>query len=169
MADKNIHCAEAQMSIRQPVEKVFEAFIDPAITQNFWFTKGTGKLELGKKLTWEWEMYDVTTPVIAKEIVKNKKIVFDWDEDPKTVEFNFKTLQDGSTYVTVTECGYKETGDELLSVIKRSTGGFTVVLDGLKAYLEHDIKLNLVADKFPKEIFDREKLEEMYGDAIKEK
>lgn len=169
MADKNIHCADAQMIIRQPVEKVFEAFIDPAITQNFWFTKGTGKLEVGKKVTWEWEMYDVTTPVIAKEIVKNKKIVFDWDEDPKTVEFNFKTLQDGSTYVTVTECGYKETGDELLAVIKRSTGGFTVVLDGLKAYLEHDIKLNLVADKFPKEIFDRERLEEMYGDAIKEK
>jgi uncharacterized protein YndB with AHSA1/START domain len=169
MTDKNIHCAEAQMIIRQPVEKVFEAFIDPAITQNFWFTKGTGKLELGKKVTWEWEMYDVTTPVIAKEIVKNKKIVFDWDEDPKTVEFNFKTLQDGSTYVTVTECGYKETGDELLAVIKRSTGGFTVVLDGLKAYLEHNIKLNLVADKFPKEIFDRERLQEMYGDAIKEK
>jgi len=30
-----------------------------------------------------------------------------------------------------------------------NTGGFTTVLDGLKAYLEHHIKLNLVADKFP--------------------
>jgi len=25
-------------------------------------------------------------------------------------------------------------------------------LDGLKAYLEHNIRLNLVADKFPKEV-----------------
>lgn len=29
-----------------------------------------------------------------------------------------------------------------------TTGGFTTVLDGLKAYLEHGIKLNLVEDKF---------------------
>lgn len=169
MNDKNPACAEAQMMIRQPVEKVFEAFIDPAITENFWFTKGSGKLEPGKKLTWEWEMYNVSTPVIVKEIIKNEKILFDWDEDPKTVEFNFKSLRDGSTFVTVTECGYRETGGELLSVIKRSTGGFTVVLDGLKAYLEHNIQLNLVADKFPKEIFDKDRLQEMYGDAIKEK
>lgn len=157
------------MMIRKPVEEVFEAFIDPAITTNFWFTKSSGKLEPGKKITWEWEMYNVSTPVIAREILKYEKIVFDWDEEPKRVEFNFKSLQDGSTYVSVTECGYRETGDELLSVIKDSTGGFTVVLDGLKAYLEHHIKLNLVEDKFPKEVFDKGRLKELYGDAIKEK
>gem|GEM_PF-6143995 len=27
--------------------------------------------------------------------------------------------------------------------------GFTTVLDGLKAYLEHNLQLNLIADKFP--------------------
>jgi len=32
----------------------------------------------------------------------------------------------------------------------RSTGGFTIVLAGLKALLEHNIQLNLVADRFPK-------------------
>jgi hypothetical protein len=61
-------------------------------------------------------------------------------------------LSDGSTYVTVTECGYDKNGDELLAVIKGSTGGFTTVLDGLKAFLEHGINLNLIADKFPKEV-----------------
>jgi len=39
-----------------------------------------------------------------------------------------------------------------LAVIKDSTGGFTTVLDGLKAFLEHNINLNLIADKFPKEV-----------------
>jgi hypothetical protein len=29
-------------------------------------------------------------------------------------------------------------------------GGFTWVLAGLKAYLEHNIMLNLIADRFPK-------------------
>lgn len=168
MTDKNLKCAEAQMLIRKPVADVFEAFIDPAITKNFWFTKGSGKLEVNKTVTWEWEMYNVSTPVVAKEILQNEKILFEWDEEPKTVEFKFKPLNDGSTFVTVTECGYDMTGDELLAVIKRSTGGFTTVLDGLKAFLEHSINLNLVADKFPKEVFTKKALREMYGDAIKE-
>jgi len=32
-----------------------------------------------------------------------------------------------------------------------STGGFTTVLDGAKAWLEHNINLNLIMDKFPKD------------------
>jgi len=152
MTDKNLKCAEAQMLIRKPVSKVFEAFIDPAITTNFWFTKSSGKLEVNKKITWEWEMYDVSTPVVAKEILRNQKIVFEWDKQPKTVEFKFEPVNDSSTFVTVKECGYKEKDDELLEVIKGSTSGFTVVLDGLKAYLEYGINLNLVADKFPEEV-----------------
>jgi hypothetical protein len=31
-----------------------------------------------------------------------------------------------------------------------STQGFSLVLSGLKALLEHDVKLNLVADRYPK-------------------
>ena len=73
-------------------------------------------------------------------------------EPTTTVEFKFKTLSDGSTFVTVTECGYDKTGEELLIAVKDSTGGFTTVLDGLKAFLEHGINLNLIVDKFPKEI-----------------
>ena len=30
-----------------------------------------------------------------------------------------------------------------------STQGFTLVLAGLKALLEHDVRLDLVADRFP--------------------
>ena len=33
-----------------------------------------------------------------------------------------------------------------------STQGFSLVLAGLKALLEHDVRLNLVADRFPKGI-----------------
>lgn len=48
--------------------------------------------------------------------------------------------------------GFSQTGDNLLEGVKDSTGGFTTVLDGLKAFLEHSINLNLIADKFPKEL-----------------
>ena len=151
--DNNIStCAEAQMVIRRPVAEVFEAFIDPAVTKNFWFTKGSDKLQVNKKVTWEWEMYGVSTTVVAKEIIQNEKIVFEWGEPTKVVEFKFTGLSGNSTYVTVSECGYEKTGDELLTEIKGSTGGFTTVLDGLKAFLEFGINLNLIADKFPKEM-----------------
>ena len=152
MTDKNSNCAEGQMLIRKPASEVFEAFIDPAITKNFWFTKSSGRLEVNRKVTWEWEMYNVSTTLVVKEIIQNEKIMFEWGEPTTTVEFTFKTLSDGSTFVTVTECGYNKSGEELLAAIKGSTGGFTTVLDGLKAFLEHGINLNLIVDKFPKEI-----------------
>jgi hypothetical protein len=45
--------------------------------------------------------------------------------------------------------GFNLEGDALIQAVKDNTGGFTTVLDGLKAWLEHNIRLNLVADKFP--------------------
>jgi uncharacterized protein YndB with AHSA1/START domain len=152
MEDNKLKCAEAQMLIRKPAAEVFNAFIDPSITKNFWFTKGSGKLEVEKKVTWEWEMYDATWTVTAKEIIKDKKIILDESPAPTTIEFDFKTLSDGSTYVTIKQYGFAETGDELLEKIKGATGGWTTVLDAAKAFLEHNINLNLVADKFPKEM-----------------
>ncbi|WP_236978872.1 hypothetical protein [Membranihabitans maritimus] len=43
---------EAQMLIRQPIARVFQAFVDPAITTKFWFTISTGKLKESEKYTW---------------------------------------------------------------------------------------------------------------------
>lgn len=132
---------------------MFEAFIDPEITRHFWFTKGSGKLEVGKKVTWEWEMYGVSTPVVAREIIQDKKISIDWNEPATKVDFNFESMHDGaSTYVYIVHYGFDKTAGELVQVIKDSTGGFTTVVDGLKAWLEHGIELNLVPDKFPKGI-----------------
>ncbi len=152
MPGKNLYCTEVQMQIRKPVSDVFEAFINPERTKHFWFTKGSAKLEVNKKVTWEWEMYNVSATVLAKEILDNEKIVFEWGSPSRTVEIAFSMLHDDSTYVVINEWGYIQTGDELLAVIKDSTGGFTTVLDGLKAYMEHGIDLNLIGDKFPREI-----------------
>lgn len=151
MTTNKAKCAEAQMLIRKPVEEVFEAIMNPAITKNFWFTKGSGRLEVNKKIIWEWEMYNVSTTVIAREILPNQRIVFDWDSPAKAVQFSFRELDDDSTFVTVTESGYDKKGDELIAAIKDATGGFTTVLDGLKAFLEYRINLNLIGDKYPKE------------------
>ena len=140
---------ETQMMIRKSVPTVFNAFMDPELTTKFWFTKSSGRLEEGKTIQWEWEMYDVSTEVKVKQIVDNKKIIIEWDDPYTTVEFEFNDLGENRTYVIIRNYGFHQTGDELIEAIKNNTGGFTTVLDGLKAYLEYGIELNLVKDKFP--------------------
>lgn len=51
------------MLMRRPVEEVFEAFVNPDITSKFWFTKSSGRLEDGKQVQGEWEMYGISIPV----------------------------------------------------------------------------------------------------------
>lgn len=141
---------ECQMMIRKPVATVFGAFIDPAVTTKFWFTESTGKLEAGKTVTWKWEMYNVSSEVRVKEILPDRKISIEWDNTPvTTVDFEFRPLTDDTTYVVIKNYGFDQTGDDLIQAIRDNTGGFTTVLDGLKAWLEFGIELNLVRDKFP--------------------
>ena len=139
---------QAQMLIRKPIQEVFEAFIDPEITTNFWFTKSTGKLEEGKTVTWEWEMYGAKSEVKVLQIIPNQLIKTEWGLFSNNVDYEFKEMEKG-TLVIIKSYGYSETGDALISVINDNTGGFTTVLDGCKAYLEHGINLRLIEDKFP--------------------
>ena len=139
---------QAQMLIRKPIQEVFDAFINPEITTNFWFTKSTGKLEEGKTIIWEWEMYDAKSEVKVLQIIPNQLIKTEWGLFSNNVDYEFKEMGKG-TLVIIKSYGYSETGEDLLSVINDNTGGFTTVLDGCKAYLEHGINLRLIEDKFP--------------------
>jgi uncharacterized protein YndB with AHSA1/START domain len=152
-ATQKTPAGDTAMLIRKPVAEVFEAFINPDITTKFWFTKSTGKLEKGKSITWTWEMYNVTSNVLVKDIVQNDKIEIEWGspgDDRTRVEWTFKPFDAHSTFVTIVTDGF--TGDEeaILKKVSGSVGGFCWVLAGLKAYLEYNIQLNLVADRFPK-------------------
>ena len=141
---------EVQMMIRKPVDEVFNAFVDPAVTTNFWFTKSSGPLGEGRRVRWEWEMYGATVEVEVIKIEKNKLISTKWGEPATIVNYTFTDLGNDRTYVVIRNYGFSLEGEELISAIKDNTGGFTTVLDGLKAWLEHGIRLNLVADKFPR-------------------
>jgi uncharacterized protein YndB with AHSA1/START domain len=149
--------AKAAMLIRKPVADVFAAFVDPAITSKFWFTRGSGKLEPGKRIQWDWEMYNASAQVSVKEIEQNRRILIEWSGygTPTTVEWLFTPRPDNTTFVTITNAGFSGDGDELVKQALGSTEGFTLVLAGLKALLEHDIRLNLVADRFPEGLEER--------------
>lgn len=142
------------MLIRKDVAEVFEAFVDPEVTTKFWFTKSSGRLEVGKQVQWEWEMYGISIPVTAKAIEPNERIVIEWPgyNTPTTVEWIFTPQGESGTFVSITETGFTGDGDELVKQVTASTQGFSLVLAGLKALLEHDIRLNLVADRYPEGI-----------------
>lgn len=148
--NKNI-TAEAKMLIRKPVAEVFEAFINPEITTKFWFTNSSGKLAVGRRVAWEWEMYGVRTQVDVKAIEKNKRILIQWEgySGPEEVEWKFTPYGTNATFVAVTCSGFRGDEDEIVKQALDSTGGFTSLLAGLKAYLELGIQLNLVADARP--------------------
>ena len=99
---------------------MFEAFVNPEITTKFWFTKNSGRLEAGKQVQWDWEMYGISVPVTVRSIV------------------------------STTNAGFTGDGDQLVEQATDSTQGFSLVLAGLKALLEHNVRLNLVADRYPK-------------------
>lgn len=146
--------AKTEMLIRKPAADVFEAFVDPAITTRFWFTKSSGRLEAGREVRWDWEMYGASTTVLVKAIDPDRRILIEWDgySGRTSVEWTFSERDDATTHVVVTETGWTGDGDELVEYVSESTQGFTWTLAGLKALLEHGIELNLVADKNPEGI-----------------
>lgn len=97
-------------------------------------------------------MYGVSTRVSVKKIEPNRRIVIEWDgySGRTTVEWKFATLDRDATFVSIAESGWSGDGDALLEYVANSTQGFTWTLAGLKALLEHNVRLNLVADRFPK-------------------
>jgi uncharacterized protein YndB with AHSA1/START domain len=142
---------KAEMLVRRPVAEVFEAFVDPAVTSRFWFTRSSGRLEAGKQVRWDWEMYGASAQVHVRALEENERILIEWpaDSTPTTVEWLFTPRADGTTFVHITESGFSGNENEILEQAIGSTEAFTLVLAGLKALLEHDLVLNLVLDRFP--------------------
>jgi uncharacterized protein YndB with AHSA1/START domain len=139
-----------QMLIRRPVARVFEAMVDPAVTSRFWFSKGSGRLEAGRQVRWDWEMYGVFAEVDVKAVEENRRILVEWDPDnPTSVEWTFEPRGEGRTLVTVKNWGFAGDPEKRVAAAMDSTGGFSFLLAGMKAFLEHGIELNLVEDHSP--------------------
>jgi uncharacterized protein YndB with AHSA1/START domain len=149
--NQNAVQSNAEMLIRKPAAQVFEAFIDPGLTTQFWFTHSSGRLEVGKQVEWKWAMYNVSAQVDVKAVEPHKRILIEWPgySGLTSVEWTFTPQADNATFVSITESGFSGDQAQLIEQVGASTGGFTLVLAGLKGLLEHNIRLNLIADRFP--------------------
>jgi uncharacterized protein YndB with AHSA1/START domain len=141
--------ASAGMLIRRPVAEVFEAFVDPALTARFWFSRGSSPLEPDARVRWEWEMYGAGTDVVVKAIEPGRRILIDWDEPPTEVEWRFEPRGGGGTWVTVENRGFRGTAQERMARALDATGGFALVLAGAKIWLERGIEPGFVLDRHP--------------------
>ena len=154
--DLSLINSKTEMLIRKPIADVFEAFINPEITTRFWFTKSSGRLDRDKLVTWTWEMYDVSSEITVKNIEKDRQIIIEWDgyASRNTVTWLFTPYGDEATFVSITEAGFQGSEEQVISDLLNSKGGFTWLLAGAKAFLEHGIELNLVGDAYPKGLSD---------------
>ncbi len=138
--------ARTRMLIRKPVGEVFEAFIDPAVTSKFWFSRGDRRLDESPAVTWYWDMYGVHADVEVVSIEPNRRIMIKW---PTPVEWTFEPRGLDATLVTITAHGFEGSDDDQVEQAIDAMGGFSFVLAGCKAFLEHGVELNLVADHNP--------------------
>jgi uncharacterized protein YndB with AHSA1/START domain len=143
--------AKCELLIRAPIAQVFEAFVDPAITSRFWFSKGSARLEPDARVRWDWEMYGAGTAVTVKAIEGNRRILVEWNgpDNPSEVEWTFEPRGADRTWVAVENRGFKGTPDARMAEALDSTGGFALVLAGAKIWLEHGIEPDFVLDRHP--------------------
>lgn len=138
--------ARTHMLIHRPAAEVFRAFVDPALTSRFWFSRGSGELRQGATVTWHWDMYGASATVDVIALESDRRILVHW---PTPVEWTFSPRGDGATFVTITAGGFEGTEDAQVAQAIDSMGGFSIALAGCKAWLEHGIELGLVADHDP--------------------
>lgn len=139
--------------IAKPVAEVFEAVVNPDHLSRFFTTGGAkGRLETGATVAWDFADFPGAFPVKVIEVVKDKKISFNWgaaDDAPDcetsvphdtTVTMTFEQLDDGRTLANITEVGWRETPKGL----KASYGnceGWTGMFFAMKGWLEHGLNL----------------------------
>ena len=92
-------------------------------------------LELAKTFGGDLPPFDnVSTEVTVKAVEPNKRILVEWSgySKPNEVEWVFKELPEG-TFVEITNSGFGGNDNQRVQEALDSTGGFTLVIAGLKA------------------------------------
>ena len=139
------------LQIQKPAYEVFEAIIDPEKMSHYFISKGSGRMEEGKKITWRFPEFDMAFPIRVAKIEADKYISYYWEVDGKEllVEMTLVSREEDGTVVTITEKG-RENDEAGLKWFMGNTEGWANFLACLKAYLEYGINLRKGAFNFLK-------------------
>jgi len=135
---------QVQLKIRKPVAEVFDAVVKPEKLSGYFVSKASAPLAEGQTVKWSFVEAPEPFDVIVRQVVRNERIVFEWPTNEggynTRVEMSFKTLDDGSTLVQISESGWRPTPEGFKSSYDNA-GGWMHMLVCLKAYLEYGINL----------------------------
>lgn len=140
--------AKAKIGIQVPIQEVFEAIVNPEIMKNYFISKGSNRLEVGKEILWEFPEFEGSFPIEVLEIISNQRIKFSWDSNSEVIIELEKSSED-STLVMVQEMGYQNDEKGIQWVIGQ-TEGWANFLACLKAWMEYKIYLRKGAFDFLK-------------------
>ena len=143
---------KAALQISKPVNEVFEAIIDPVKMSNYFISKGSGRMEEGKKIIWKFPEFDMEAPIRTGKIEKNKYISFYWEIDGLELltEMTLTSKANNSTLVSITEKS-RENDEAGIKWLIGNTEGWANFLACLKAWLEYGINLRKGAFDFMSE------------------
>ena len=137
---------KVQTKIQKPVAEVFDAVYNPKKLSGYFTTGGaSAPLDEGTTVMWSFAEPPVDPfPVKVKKVVKNELIAFEWEAGEggydTRVEIRFEPIDKGSTLVSISESGWKETAKGLEDSYKNCEG-WSQVSAALKAFVEYGINL----------------------------
>lgn len=134
---------KAALMVSKPADEVFEAIVDPAKMSNYFISKGSGRLEDGRTITWQFPEMDMEFPVQVRKTEPGKYISYTWadfrDGTETLVEITLAP-KNNATFVTVTEKS-RDNNETGIKWLKSNTEGWANFLACLKAYTEYGINL----------------------------
>src|SRR5262245_27146151 len=126
---------ETGLKIMKPAHEVFEAIVDPKKMSNYFISKGSGRLDEAKPVTWTWDDMRMQADVRPSKIEPDKFISFvgspSGEQETRT-EIRLEPVEASATVVRVTETGW-EKSDKGIHMLARQTQGWTGFLANLKA------------------------------------
>lgn len=142
---------KAAIQILKSIHEVFEAIVDPAKMSNYFISKGSGRMEEGRQLTWHFPEFDGDVPIRVGRIQADHYVSYYWDVDGKEnlIEITLTPRGENATVVNIVERG-KASDEAGIQWLMRNTEGWANFLACLKAYLEYGVNLRKGAFDFMK-------------------
>lgn len=129
--------------------ETYEAVADPEQLSRYFTTGGArGRLAVGSEVTWDFHDFPGRFPVTVLEADPPRRLAIRWGAEEAsdgsghtTTIFEFAPLDgDTRTLVTITESSWRPTPEGAESAFD-NCAGWTEMLLGLKAWVEHGITL----------------------------
>ena len=142
--------AKAQTLVHKSPAAVFAAFVDSDTMSEFWFTRRDDGLKEGEKVLWYIGQGEDAPSIEVRviQLEQPERIHIEWGEDGHYTQvlWQIEKTANGNAKLSIEESGFTGTDDEIVQQALDSTGGFNQVIVALKAILEHDASINVVAD-----------------------